>query len=344
MKPRWGMAMSFFAAGAVASVLIAWAAAATARVPGGGVPLFSSFDGSVSWTVTAVQLPAGRRIDSTRQRGGNWSPEQATGKPDATVGSDDPRAWASLGQDDRDEWLELTYPKPIAPLAIHVHENFCPGAISKITMFDRDGKETAVWAEANPTTQPGGVLILKVAKPIISDRVKVYIDSRRVAGWNEIDAVGLKDAQGQLHWAKMASASTTYASAGQKTPNNASAPLPSWASALNEPGRAFAANDVKIERRAIDARGWPFPALAGEVLPGSPSLKLPMRPIWPALLANTVILTGILVMVWLIAVVLRRFVVESMRLRRGRCMQCGYDLRFDLAPGCPECGWRRAAG
>lgn len=26
---------------------------------------------------------------------------------------------------------------------------------------------------------------------------------------------------------------------------------------------------------------------------------------------------------------------------RGRCHSCGYDLRNDLAAGCPECGWRR---
>jgi len=37
----------------------------------------------------------------------------------------------------------------------------------------------------------------------------------------------------------------------------------------------------------------------------------------------------------------RRFLRESLWLRRGCCMRCGYDLRFDLANGCPECGWRR---
>ena len=26
---------------------------------------------------------------------------------------------------------------------------------------------------------------------------------------------------------------------------------------------------------------------------------------------------------------------------RMKCPQCGYDLRGDLEPGCPECGWRR---
>lgn len=32
---------------------------------------------------------------------------------------------------------------------------------------------------------------------------------------------------------------------------------------------------------------------------------------------------------------------RSIRVRRGRCPQCTYDLRSDFAPGCPECGWGR---
>jgi hypothetical protein len=34
----------------------------------------------------------------------------------------------------------------------------------------------------------------------------------------------------------------------------------------------------------------------------------------------------------------------GLRRRRGRCPRCGYDLKHDLAAGCPECGWRRSAG
>lgn len=29
------------------------------------------------------------------------------------------------------------------------------------------------------------------------------------------------------------------------------------------------------------------------------------------------------------------------REHRGQCVNCGYDLRGQTAPGCPECGWRR---
>lgn len=33
---------------------------------------------------------------------------------------------------------------------------------------------------------------------------------------------------------------------------------------------------------------------------------------------------------------------QRFRKARGLCVRCGYDLRFDLAGGCPECAWRRA--
>jgi hypothetical protein len=41
--------------------------------------------------------------------------------------------------------------------------------------------------------------------------IKLYLDSVKVAGWNEIDAVGLVDEEGKTHWATSATASSTYA-------------------------------------------------------------------------------------------------------------------------------------
>ena len=44
-----------------------------------------------------------------------------------------------------------------------------------------------------------------------TNRVKIYLDSPSVPGWNEIDAVGLRDKAKKTHWAVAADASTTYA-------------------------------------------------------------------------------------------------------------------------------------
>jgi hypothetical protein len=126
----------------------------------------------------------------------------------------------------------------------------------------------------------------------------------------------------------------------------------------------------------LDARGWPMLALRSHVelltnwdsagftlemvqtvrsghLLGDYSIGrldldsvhvLPFDPIWPGFAVNTLFYAIIL---WLLIpgpFVLRRLI----RVRRGRCPKCGYDLRGQppevgaaSGKGCPECGWRR---
>ncbi len=61
---------------------------------------------------------------------------------------------------------------------------------------------------------------------------------------------------------------------------------------------------------------------------------LPLRPIWPGLVVNTVIYAAFLWAPPRLPFALRRFV----RVRRGLCPACGYDLRHAEHQACPECG------
>ena len=70
---------------------------------------------------------------------------------------------------------------------------------------------------------------------------------------------------------------------------------------------------------------------------------LPLRPIWPGFAINTIFYAALLWMLWLSPFVVRRVV----RRRRGRCINCGYDLRGTSGGGgevCPECGAQSAQG
>jgi hypothetical protein len=141
-----------------------------------------------------------------------WGPEQATGVPDTDQAGDIQTAWASASQDDQDEWLLLEYPEPVVPTAVDVYETYNPGAVLRITAFRLDGEEVEIWKGEDPTPvgSEKGVSRVPVKVKFKTNRIKLYIASKAVPGWNEIDAVGLKDRNG-THWAFAAEASSTYA-------------------------------------------------------------------------------------------------------------------------------------
>lgn len=143
-----------------------------------------------------------------------WGPEQATGKPDTWPSSGDIQsAWASKTPDGQAEWLELGYGQPIRPTAVIVYETFNPGAVNRITAVDKDGKEAELWTGTDPTPvgKDKGISVIPIHPESEIQRIKIYFDSPKVPGWNEIDAVGLLDENSETHWATDAAASSTYA-------------------------------------------------------------------------------------------------------------------------------------
>ncbi len=62
---------------------------------------------------------------------------------------------------------------------------------------------------------------------------------------------------------------------------------------------------------------------------------LPLLPLWPGFLINTLFYALLLLIAWRLPGVLRR----AVRRRRGRCVRCGYSRDgLDAGVACPECG------
>lgn len=171
----------------------------------------------LSWWLDRQQLE--ERIQAIEGRfapssitGASWGIEQVTGPPNTSGSGDIPTAWASSTQDGKPEWLLLTYPKRVRPSAIEIHETYNPGAVTKVSAFDRKGKEVVVWKGTDPTlaSAPRGISKIPVKIDFDTDRVKVHLDSPNFPGWNEIDAVGLRYSWGRILWADSATASSTY--------------------------------------------------------------------------------------------------------------------------------------
>ena len=152
-----------------------------------------------------------------------WGPEQATGKPDTRGYGDLPTAWATQNPDGGPEWLELSYEQAKPIQKIRVHCTFNPGALVKITTFQPDGQEVTFWeGEQNPKDETDLFEVSAKGEPVTSQRIKLYLNTQRKSGWNEVDAVELVSGDGVSQWAKEAKASSFYGEGGtiavSKTP------------------------------------------------------------------------------------------------------------------------------
>ena len=139
-----------------------------------------------------------------------WGPEQATGAPDTMEAGDLSTAWASLEPDAGPEWLEVSFAKVVEIDEVRIRETFNPGAVCKIVAISKDKLEIVLWEGVkNPILAPADMVVLSVLG-IKSDRIKIHLDTKRIHGWNEIDAVELVGADGSRQWATSATASSFY--------------------------------------------------------------------------------------------------------------------------------------
>ena len=96
----------------------------------------------------------------------------------------------------------------MVPSAIRIYETYNPGAVNKVSVFNLEGKEVTVWKGDDPTPIGSGKCVSEIPLKVKfkTNLVKIYLNSTEVEGWNEIDAVGLVDADGKTQWAAATSA------------------------------------------------------------------------------------------------------------------------------------------
>lgn len=156
--------------------------------------------------------PVPEKINLPAKNSASFHPDQLTGEPDTPRAGDYGTCWAASTMDGGKEWLELDYGKRVRPIAVWVYENCAPGAVFQITGLS-DGEEIQLWRGVDPTprTEPKGISKIIVDPKHKLDAIRVYLDCKRVTGWNEIDAVAILDQDEELRWAVSAKATTSYA-------------------------------------------------------------------------------------------------------------------------------------
>jgi hypothetical protein len=141
-----------------------------------------------------------------------WGPEQASGAPDTLTAGDQATAWASLAPDGGTEWLQAEFANAVEAAQVRVLENDNPGAVVKITGLTENGAEVTLWQGEEAKLAVPADQVFNVPAGLRVRSVQVWLDTAKVPGWNEIDAVELIGRDGSRQWAKSTTASSTYAS------------------------------------------------------------------------------------------------------------------------------------
>lgn len=159
---------------------------ATLDAAWGARPVATMAPPQLAWASTVLGM-------SSQYTASSWSAAEALGPPDVypAIG-DQAHAWASLGADDRAEWLHVGYTDPTPITAVEVYETFNPGAVDRIELVTASGHTITAYAgqASSTTTARRRIELACTSEPIAS--VRVHLDSRGVAGWNEIDAIGVQ--------------------------------------------------------------------------------------------------------------------------------------------------------
>jgi hypothetical protein len=180
------------------------------RWPGGGRSVAMSPEELMAFE---QELRAARLDPLVKKPGGpSWTPGQSAGPPDTASHGDFATAWASAAPDGGKEWLQLSYPNATEIKQVVIHESYNPGAVSRVLALMPDGSEQVLWEGTESVATPGQKMdsVFEVPAGIRSDRLRVELDTKRVPGWNEIDAVELVGSDGSRQWASESTASSFY--------------------------------------------------------------------------------------------------------------------------------------
>lgn len=153
-------------------------------------------------------------VEAERARQPAWGVGQAVGEPDTMTAGDQRTAWAPATSDGGSEWLQLGYENAVEIAQVRVRETCGAGSIAKVAAILEGGREVVIWQGRHAASE--GIVDAPFNAPagLTARSVKVYLDTARVPGWNEIDAVELVGRDGTRQWAKTSAASSSYSGAG----------------------------------------------------------------------------------------------------------------------------------
>ncbi len=135
---------------------------------------------------------------STEYGDKQYSGQQILGIPNVLPAfRESPCAWSPQKKENRlDEFIHVEYKNPMRIKQVAVAESYNPGAISRIFLYDTQGKEYQVFKNDAPKPLPEDGRMFIVTMPLTSyqvKEVKVVLNTLGMQGWSHIDAIGISD-------------------------------------------------------------------------------------------------------------------------------------------------------
>ena len=122
-----------------------------------------------------------------------YSAIQALHKPNVIpAGGDNPNAWRPKTED-RNDFIMVSFDKPIKAKQVAIGESENPGAVTKVFAYDSEYNEYLLF-ELTPRAIPLESRLLNLffdMTPYEIYAIRVEIDGEAVPGYNAIDAIGV---------------------------------------------------------------------------------------------------------------------------------------------------------
>lgn len=117
----------------------------------------------------------------------------AIGAPDVYPGEGDlSGAWASESKNRGVEWIAVEFPTPFVTQSVLWAETFNPGAVIRVDDLSDPNAPVVLWESAGDPHVTGSLIAeLRLPAPRTIRALRFVLDTSRVTGWNEIDAIGL---------------------------------------------------------------------------------------------------------------------------------------------------------
>ncbi|MCC5931704.1 MAG: OmpA family protein [Cyclobacteriaceae bacterium] len=126
-----------------------------------------------------------------------YSAAQVLGKPNAMPqGGDNPTAWLP-SRPNRQEYIHVTFARPIHVEQIVLAESYNPSALFQIYLMDRQGTEHLVHTfEPKPIDVRGRILNIYIEKtPYRVHGLRLVLDGKAVPGYSGVDAIGISSSK-----------------------------------------------------------------------------------------------------------------------------------------------------